>query len=80
MSAIPEKLPHPYSEDEDVNGVRAIVWRALSLCRMPGFAERLRQEEIALLEKRLNSIHQDIVNNIRDYYKVFGFLNNLRNS
>lgn len=36
--------------------MRPIIWKALYLMRMPGYAERFRRQQIRLLEKRLHYI------------------------
>jgi hypothetical protein len=60
--------------------VHAIVREAVLLSQSPGYQERLKQERLVLLEKRLDSLTREIVSNIRDYHKVVRFINELKNS
>lgn len=78
MSATQEKPQPLFSDAEDENGIRLVVWRALSLIRMPGYQERFRQEQLKLFQKRLEYLEREILYNVRDYHKVLGFIKALK--
>lgn len=57
---------------------RPIIQRALSLMRMPGYQDRLREKMIFFLEKRVETLTHEIIGLLQDRKRVVRILEEMK--